>query len=26
MERKQADEQGGPVSTGPKKLPSPRMT
>jgi hypothetical protein len=26
MERKLADEQGTPASTGPKKLPAPRMT
>ena len=26
MERKLADEQGGMASTGPKKLPSPRLT
>jgi hypothetical protein len=26
MERKLADEQGTPASTGPKKLPSPRLT
>jgi len=26
MERKLVDEQGSPVGTGPKKLPSPRMT
>jgi hypothetical protein len=26
MERKLAEEQGNPAATGPKKLPSPRMT